>query len=130
MTGSDADADRLTGGRLNSALVKAVVSVHNRYVGRGPEKGQAFFRGNVVVVVMEDMLTKAEHTLIEAGNESIVMEMRRTFQATMKAELISEVERLTGCRVLAFMSDSHLHPDMAAELFVLDRHVPGETAIT
>ena len=122
----DESAERLSGGRLNSALAKAVVGVHNRYVGRGPEKGHAFFRNNVVVVVMEEMLTKAEHTLIDAGNRELVMDMRRKFQATMEVDLVAEVERLTGCRVVAFMSDSHVGPDMAAELFVLDRPVPGE----
>lgn len=123
---ADTGTEQLTGGRLNAALAKAVVGVHNRYVGRGPNKGQAFFRNNVVVVVMEEMLTKAEHSLIDSGSEDMVMAIRRKFQATMEAELIAEVEGLTGCKVVAFMSDSHIDPDMAAELFVLDRPVPGE----
>jgi hypothetical protein len=32
----------------------------------------------------------------------------------------ASVERLTKRRVVAFMSDNHLEPDMAVELFVLD----------
>jgi hypothetical protein len=37
------------------------------------------------------------------------------------------VEALTGCKVEAFMSTNHLDPDYAAELFVLDRPVAGDS---
>lgn len=117
---------QLTGGRLNAALAEAVVRVHNQYVGRGPSKGQAFFRNNVIVVVMEDGFTKAEHSLVDSGRKDMVLTMRQEFQRAMEADLIAAVEGLTGCKVVAFMSDSHIDPDMAAELFVLDRPVPGE----
>ncbi len=120
------DGEQLTGGRLNAALAEAVVQIHNQYVGRGPSRGQAFFRNNVIVVVMEEALTKAEQSLVESGRESHVLAMRQEFQRTMEDDLIAAVERLTGCKVLAFMSDNHVDPDMAAELFVLDQSVPGE----
>jgi uncharacterized protein YbcI len=118
-------SESLTGGRLNAELAKAVVRIHNRYVGRGPDRGRAFFRDNIVVVVLEEILTKAEHSLIRAGKADLVTLMRRHFQATMETELIANVERLTGCKVVAFMNDNHADPDIAAEIFVLDRPVPG-----
>ena len=120
--------EQLTGGRLNAALADAVVQIHNQYVGRGPSKGQASFRGNVIVVVMEDALTKAERSLVDAGRGEHVLSMRQEFQRTMEDDLIAAVERLTGCKVVAFMSDNHVDPDMAGELFVLDRPVPGEVS--
>lgn len=120
------ESEQLTGGRLNAAIANAVVQIHNQYLGRGPSKGQAFFRDSVVVVVMEETLTKAERSLVESGREDYVLGMRQEFQRTMGDDLITAVEGLTGCRVVAFMSDNHLDPDMAAELFVLDRPVPGE----
>lgn len=119
------ESEQLTGGRLNAALANAVVQIHNTYVGRGPSKGQAFFRDNVIVVVMQETLTKAERSLIEAGRKDHVLGMRREFQRTMEDDLVGAVEELTGCKVVAFMSDNHVDPDMAAELFVLDRPVPG-----
>ena len=45
--------------------------------------------------------------------------MRRSFQQTMREELSDAVERLTGRKVIAFMSDSHLEPDYSVEMFVL-----------
>lgn len=124
----ESGTDQLIGGRLNAELAKAVVGVHNQYVGRGPSKGQAFYRNNVVVVILQEILTKAERSLIQCGKTDMVMTMRRQFQATMERDLIAEVQRLTGCTVVAFLSDTHVDPDMAAELFVLDRPVPGEPA--
>ncbi len=119
----------LTGGRLNAALANAVVRVHSQYVGRGPTKGQAFFRNNMVVVVLEDTLTRAERSLVADGKEDMVLGMRRQFQRTMSDDLVSAIEELTGCSVVAFMSDNHIDPDVAAELFVLDRPVPGEPPV-
>jgi uncharacterized protein YbcI len=117
---------QLTGGRLNAALADAVVRIHNQYLGRGPSKGQAFFRDRVVVVVMEETLTKAERSLAESGRRDHVLGMRQEFQRTMEEDLVQAVEELTGCKVVAFMSDNHIDPDMAGELFVLDRPIPGE----
>lgn len=75
------DSDgQLTGGRLNAALADAVVQIHDQYVGRGPSKGQAFFRSNMVVVVMEDALTKAERSLVKSGRQEHVLELRREFR--------------------------------------------------
>lgn len=117
---------RVRDGSLNAALADAVVRIHNQYLGRGPSKGQAFFRDRVIVVVMEETLTKAERSLAESGRMDHVLGMRQEFQRTMEEDLTEAVQELTGCKVIAFMSDNHIDPDMAAELFVLDRPVPGE----
>jgi uncharacterized protein YbcI len=46
--------------------------------------------------------------------------MRRRFQAAMGDELKASVQELTGKRVVAFMSDNHLDPDIAIEVFIVD----------
>ena len=42
------------------------------------------------------------------------------FQRAMEPDFREAVERLTGRRVVAFVSGNQLEPDIAAELFVLD----------
>ena len=119
--------DRAPGaGRLNQELARAIVRLHKRFLGRGPTKAQAFYRGNVVVVVMEDALTEAERRLAARGEREAVLSMRRRYQDAMREDLVDAVEVLTGCRVEAFMSSSHIVPDLAAEIFVLDRPVAVE----
>jgi uncharacterized protein YbcI len=119
-TAKEAEPRPLLGGELNAAISNAVVRIHAQYVGRGPTKAQTFYRGPVVMTLLEDSMTKAEHSLVEAGKLETVMRMRHEFQRTMQDAMVSEVERLTGRRVRAFMSDNHIDPDLAAELFVLD----------
>jgi uncharacterized protein YbcI len=114
------------GGRLNAAIARAVVQIHHDTVGRGPTKAQAFYRHDVVVVVLRDVLTRAEHSLAEGGREKTVMELRREFHESMRPALVAAVERLTGCKVVSFLSDNDVDPDVAVEVFVLDRPVPDE----
>jgi uncharacterized protein YbcI len=119
------DADRRpAAGSLNAAIVRGVVRLHSRFVGRGPTKAQAFFRGNVIVVIMQDTMTTEDASLVASGQQDTVLRVRAQLQRTMQAALVAEVEALTGCEVVAFMSDNHIDPDIEAELFILDRPVP------
>jgi uncharacterized protein YbcI len=107
------------GGALLTALSNAVVQIVREYTGRGPTQARAAIRDNVVTVLMQETLLKAEHSLINDNKAALVVEMRRSFQQTMRVELSAAVERLTGRQVIAFMSDSHLEPDYSIEVFVL-----------
>jgi uncharacterized protein YbcI len=114
-----------TDGSLNAALSNAVVRIVHEYTGRGPTKARTSIRDNVVVVVLQETLLKAERSLIRDSKSQLVVEMRRSFQQTMRSELSSAVAELTGREVIAFMSDSHLEPDYSVEVFVLAPE-PGE----
>jgi uncharacterized protein YbcI len=114
----------LAGGELNAALTRAVVRIHSASLGRGPRKSYSFYDGAVVVVVLEDVMTRAEQNLAANGEGEAVLAMRNLVQRTMADELRKSVERLTGRHVDAFMSDNHLEPDMAVEIFVLDGRLP------
>lgn len=43
-------------------IARGVVGVHARYYGRGPTKAKAIWRNDVVVVILEEIFTKAEET--------------------------------------------------------------------
>jgi uncharacterized protein YbcI len=117
---------RPVSGRLNQEIANAVVRGHKRYLGRGPTRAQAFFRHNIVVVMMDASLTEAERSLARHGSRDAVLEMRHRVEETMRPELVQAVEALTGCRVEAFITGHHIDPDLAAQLFVLDRPVEAE----
>src|SRR3954452_2180218 len=116
------------GGELNASIVRAAVRVHRSHVGRGPTKARAFFRDNIVVVVLEDVLTQIERSLVASGRHDTVIRGREALLETMSADLIAAIETLTDRRVTAFMSATHLEPDMAGEIFVLDRRVESGSA--
>lgn len=110
----------LTGGELNAALTREVVRIHTANLGRGPNKSFSFHNGNVVVTVLQDVLTKAEQSLANNHHGEAVLAMRGLFQRTMAEEMKDSVERLTERTVVACMGDNHLDPDMAVEVFILD----------
>jgi uncharacterized protein YbcI len=113
--------------RLNRAIANAVVRSHSRIVGRGPTRANSFYRHNVIVVVAGDFLTPGERSLAAGGDEQSVHRLRSEFQQMMREELVSEVEGLTRRKVLALMSATHLDPDLAAQVFVLDGPVAAES---
>ena len=38
----------------------------------------------------------------------------------MKTDLSREIEQLIGRKVIGFMSDNHIDPDLAVEVFILE----------
>lgn len=116
-----ANPTRLRNGELNQAITSALVGIHTKYLGRGPKRASTFYHDNVVVTLMYGVLTRAEHALSESDHGEAVSQIRHLFQQTMTADFRAAVERLTGRKVLAFISGTNLDPDVASEVFVLDR---------
>jgi uncharacterized protein YbcI len=114
------ETDRLVGGELNAAVTSAIVGIHTEYLGRGPRTASTFHHANFLVTIMNDVLTQAEKALSETERGDAVNNIRGLFQQTMKADFVSAVERLTGRKVVAFISGNHVEPDIATEMFILD----------
>src|ERR1700760_46419 len=90
------------------------------YTGRGPMKAQTTIRGNVVLVMLEQTLTKGEQVLVKKGRGENVLALRREYQEAMRDESSQRIAELTGRDVTAMMSANHLTPDLAAEIYILD----------
>jgi uncharacterized protein YbcI len=114
-----------SGGELNAALARSAVETHRKYVGRGPTRVRAFYRNDVVVVIMRDVLTRAERNLAADGHADDVAALRDRLQRLMRDDLVSAVEALTGCGVTACMAASDVDSDVESHVFVLDRTVLG-----
>jgi uncharacterized protein YbcI len=108
------------GNGLYLAISNSIVKLLRENTGRGPTKARTTIRDNVVVVMLEQTLTKGEQNLVRKGREDKVIEIRHEFQEAMREECVAEIATLTGRRVTAFMSANHIDPDIAAEIFVLD----------
>ncbi len=106
-------------GQQAAAISNFVVRLLSEYTGRGPTKARTHLSDDLVVVVLQDTLTKGERSLVRDGRGELVLHTRRAYQGTMREELISGVQELTGRRVQAFLSDNHIDPDVAVETFVL-----------
>ena len=71
-------------------------------------------------MVLQDTLTRGEQTLADHGQGAAVLDLRRRWQRVMELEVSREIEELTGRKVIGFMSDNHIDPDLAVEVFVLE----------
>jgi uncharacterized protein YbcI len=112
--------DKPLHGTQSAEISNGVVGIVREYTGRGPTRARTTITDDLVVVVMGETLLKAEKSLIEAGDTETVMTTRRKFQSAMRDDFVDLVENTVDRRVTAFMSDNHVDPDMAVELFVLE----------
>ena len=107
-------------GELAARISNTVVRALARTTGRGPTKAKTTLGENGIFVVLQDSLTRGEQNLTDAGEGEAVLDLRRRWQRVMRVELTREIEELTGRKVIGFMSDNHLDPDLAVEVFVLE----------
>jgi uncharacterized protein YbcI len=117
---AQADPERPSGSALHVAISNAIVGYLRDYTGRGPMKAKTTIRDNVVLVMLEQTLTKGEQVLVKKGRGERVLELRHEYQEAMRDESSIRVAELTGRNVIAFMSANHVAPDLAAEVYVLD----------
>ena len=123
-----AQFDPTTTGPHGLAISNHVVRLLSEYTGRGPTKARTHFNDNLITVVVQNLLTKGERSLVRDGKANLVLDTRRAYQQTMSADLTGGIEEITGRQVIAFLSANHLDPDIAIESFMLapqdDGHQP------
>lgn len=111
--------EKPSAGNLHREISRAMVALFKEYVGRGPTHARSYIHDDLVVVVLKDTMIKAEKTLAEEGEEELVRGVRRVFQGKFREDANGIIERLTGRKVLCFLSDHAIDEDVAVEAFVL-----------
>jgi uncharacterized protein YbcI len=103
---------------------RGLAQLHAEFYGKGPTKARTYILNDTVICLLEGGFTTVERTLIDGGNSEAVHDIRHSFQSAMEQPFRDVVEDATSRRVVAYMSQIHTSPDLAAELFVLE---PAET---
>jgi uncharacterized protein YbcI len=110
----------LTGDALLEGVTSAMVALHERYHHRAPVTAKTLLLGDdLLACVLGGVYTDVEKTMIELQRSTIVKETRSAFQTATQHKFIDAVERLSGRKVLAFISNHHVGPDMEIALFML-----------
>ena len=92
----------LAGGHLLAAISTSIVGILRDHYGRGPMKAKTYALDDIIVVVMRGSgFTPLEQT----------------------------IEELTGRKVLAFLSQAHVEPDITMEIFFVDGPLEGFGAV-
>jgi uncharacterized protein YbcI len=116
----------LAGGKLLSAISTSIVRILREHYGRGPMKAKTYVLDDIIVVVMRGSgFTPLEKTIMDSGQPDRVIAMREDFQRVMAARYRETIEALTGRRVLAFLSQAHVEPDITMEIFFVDGPLHG-----
>jgi uncharacterized protein YbcI len=120
--------DPTTTGSRGLAISNLVVRLLSEYTGRGPTKARTHVNDDLITVVVQNLLTKGERSLVRDGKADLVLETRRAYQLTMREDFTAGIEEITGREVIAFLSANHIDPDIAIESFMLapqnDGHQP------
>jgi uncharacterized protein YbcI len=120
----------LGGGKLLAAISTRIVAILREHYGRGPMKAKTYALDDIIVVVMRGSgFTPLEQTIMDSGRPERVVDMRHEFQHMMTQRFTDTIEELTGRKVLAFLSQAHVDPDLTLEVFFVDAPLEGFGAV-
>ena len=106
---------------VRNAISNAMARIKRDYYGRGPARTRTYIYDRFVFSVLDDVLTAAEQALKDAGRVRRVRRTRLAFEAVMTRTFTGAVEERTGATVIGYHSQVAFDPDLALEIFVLDR---------
>jgi uncharacterized protein YbcI len=124
------EQQQLTGGRLLAAISTTIVGILRDNYGRGPMKAKTYALDDIIVCVMRGSgFTPLEQTIMDSGEPDRVVGMREDFQRVMAGRYKTAIEELTGRKVMAFLSQAHVEPDITMEIFFIDEPLEGFGAV-
>ncbi len=116
----------LEGTALTEAISEKMVQLYADFYGHERTTATTYINDNVVVCVLEDILSQDEVEQIGNGGSSAVIDGRVAFQKGAEDEFTAAIEQLTQRSVTAFMSANQTAPGIACELFFLESPVTEE----
>lgn len=105
---------------LTDEISAAIVDLYARFYGHDRTTATTYINDNVVICILEEILTDVEDAQIAAGDGAGVIDGRVAFQADTQDEFTAAIEHITRRRVVAFMSANQTAPGVACELFFLE----------
>jgi uncharacterized protein YbcI len=99
-------------------LSNAIVGWFKQRAGRGPTHSKAHVADDHVLVLLRNVQTTVERTLVERGRAELVEELRRVIRDIYQEELCALVAREVGRPVVAMLGDHDPATDTSALVFV------------
>jgi uncharacterized protein YbcI len=116
-------------GKAAAAISNAIAGLHRTHYGRGATRTRTVMGSDYVICFLEDVYTPVERTLIDAGRFDTVRETRNAFQDTMREAFSDAVEEAVGRKVIGFLSQVHVDPDLSIETFILEPDSKPEAVV-
>ena len=110
---------------LTEAISRAMIGLYGDFYDHDRTTATTYINDNVVVCVLENILSIDETQQIAHGHSGDVIDGRVAFQEGAEDEFTAAIESLTGRKVIAFLSANQTAPGVACELFFLDSKAPA-----
>ena len=114
------DTRGTAGSGLTEAISAVMVELYAESYSHDRTTATTYINDNVVVCILENILTRDEKVLVAHGSRDEVIDGRVAFQTDTEDDFTTAIQRLTHRRVVAFMSANQTTPGVACELFFLD----------
>jgi uncharacterized protein YbcI len=114
------DSHAIVDSSLPGAISNSLALVWREQTGRKPPGARTYISEDLVVCLLQGGMSPYEKQLINEEENPAVWTMREHMRIAVETDEVAEVERLTGRRVVSFLSDHNTGSDLAAELFVLE----------
>jgi uncharacterized protein YbcI len=108
-----------TDGPAAMAICNAITAALKRNSGKGPTKVKAYSTDDHVAVIVQDMLTTLERTLVQDGHEHLVSEARQVLIGRVANECRATIEQATGRQVVGWQTHVNPSADRAYTLIQL-----------
>jgi uncharacterized protein YbcI len=101
-------------------IANAIAAAYKDTLGSGPTRARVHFAPPaMLVVVLENTMTREERTLAALGEDKRLRERRLVLTTALEDRLRAIVERALGRRTVAFLSGIDTRRDVAVEVFTL-----------
>jgi uncharacterized protein YbcI len=105
---------------VSQRISAEIAAIHRESYGEAVEAIETHILENAVVCVLDITLLPPERTLLEHGRgEDSIRQVRKEFQESIGPTFSAAVEHMTGRRVVAFVSETHIDPPFSIEFFRL-----------
>jgi uncharacterized protein YbcI len=110
---------RTIDGPAAMTICNAITGALKQSCGKGPTKVKAYNTHDDLAVVMQDMLTTLERTLVQDGHEQLVSEARQELTGRVANECRATIEQATGRHVIGWQTEINPSADRAFTLIQL-----------
>ena len=106
--------------QIREQIAQEIEDVQANSYGSGTTAVHVELLEDMVLIVIDVVLTRAEETLVGAGNSANVKSMREAFQSAIEPTFKAIVERHTGRKVTSFLSSMSMDdPPYSIEFYRL-----------
>ena len=105
-------------------LATAIVQRYRERFGRGPTLAKAYIGGDFAVVILGNVQTEVEQSLVASGEVESVELLRRRIRQTATDDFCAATEEVVGRKVVAMLGDHNAEANYSVLVFLLEPERP------